>query len=169
MPFRSSPEQLLPPDPLQTRTLGFLLREAYSRRQQCVYEAVAAAGHPKLRALHSPVLRHLPPDGGRVADLARATGLAKQSVGYIVNDLVALGYLRIEPDPEDGRARRLRYTARGHKLLAALVQASREADDALAATLGAERLRTLREMLEAVLDKPPAPRKIRRARQSAAP
>lgn len=169
MPSRPSPDQLLPHDPLQTRTLGFLLREAYGRRQQRVYEAVAAAGHPGLRALHSPVLRHLPPDGGRVADLARATGLAKQSVGYIVNDLVALGYLRVEPDPEDGRARRLRYTARGHRLLAALLQASREADDALAATLGPERLKTLREMLEAVVDEPPVARRARRTRRSAAP
>src|SRR5512135_201102 len=108
----------LPDLPVQARTLGFLLREVYAVLQQRIYDGVAAAGHPGLRAMHSAVLRHLSPEGGRVADVARASGLAKQSVAYVVEDLVALGYLRSEPDPADGRARRLVYTARGKKLLA---------------------------------------------------
>lgn len=148
MPDPSPPAS---PLPLHSRTLGYLLREAYAQLQERVYAAVAAAGHPGLRATHSPVLRHLTAEGGRVADLARATGLAKQSVSYVVEDLVALGYLRAEPDPDDGRARRLRYTARGNRLLAALLQASQQAESDLAASLGDARLRALREALEAVL------------------
>jgi len=119
--------------------------------QDRVYQAAAAAGHPGLRAAHSPVLRHLPREGGRVADLARATGLAKQSVTYVVEDLIALGYLSAEPDPKDGRARRLVYTERGHKLLDSLLLASEQAEDALALVLGVERLQSLRDMLESAL------------------
>ena len=145
------PERPARPHPVQDRTLGFLLREVYALLQDRVYEAVAAAGHPGLRALHSSILRHLPPEGGRVADVARATGLAKQSATYVVEDLVELGYLRSEPDPEDGRARRITYTARGQKLLSALANASREAETRLAAVLGAERVRSLRETLETTL------------------
>lgn len=163
LPKTIDPALPQPPDP--ARTLGFLLREVYAQLQQRVYDTVAAAGHDGLRAVHSPVLRHLPPEGGRVADLARATGLAKQSVAYVVADLVALGYLQAGPDPEDGRARRLEYTARGHALLAALVAASREAEAALAVTLGRQRLAALRDTLETVLSQPlPIPR----ARNSAA-
>jgi DNA-binding MarR family transcriptional regulator len=143
--------------PAQARTLGFLLREAYQLLQQQVYAAVAAAGHPGLRAAHSAVLRHLPAEGGRVADLARATGLAKQSVTYVVEDLVALGYLRTEPDPDDGRARRLTYTPRGHKLLSALVSASEQAEATLTQRLGSARLRDLRDTLESVLGAPASP------------
>lgn len=156
MDSRARADRSLPHLPVPARTLGFLLREAYGRLQDRVYDAVAAAGHRGLRTLHSPVLRHLPPDGGRVADLARATGLAKQSVAYVVADLVALGYLRAEPDPEDGRARRLRYTARGRALLAALSEASRALEAELAASLGPQRLAQLRATLEAVLDEAPA-------------
>lgn len=141
--------------PVHGRTLGYLLREVYGWLQQHVYDAVAAAGHSGIRQMHSPVLRHLPPEGGRVSDLARKTGLAKQSVAYVVEDLVALGYLRTEPDPEDGRARRLRYTARGHKLLEALVSASREAEAALASVVGKDRLISLRDMLEQALGEAP--------------
>jgi DNA-binding MarR family transcriptional regulator len=151
------PDPSLPHPPVQAPTLGFLLRELYGRLQQRVYDAVAAAGHAGIRPMHSPVLRHLPAEGGRVSDIARETGLAKQSVAYIVEDLVALGYLRTEPDPDDGRARRLRYTARGHKLLAALVSASREAEHSLVSVLGKDRLRSLRGMLEEALSEAPPP------------
>ncbi len=159
----TSADRSLHQHPQQARTLGFLLREVYGVLQEYVYQAVAAAGHPGLRAMHSSVLRHLRPEGGRVADLARAAGLAKQSAAYVVENLVTLGYLRTEPDPEDGRARRIIYTARGHKLLAALVKASREAETKLAATLGQERLRLLRDTLEAVLSEPPRSDQAKRA------
>jgi DNA-binding MarR family transcriptional regulator len=152
----TAPDRSLPQPPAQARTLGFLLREVYHLLQAHVYDAVAAAGHPGLRPVHSTVLRHLPPEGGRVADLARATGLAKQSVAYVVEDLVALDYLRSAPDPEDGRARRLTYTPRGHRLLAALVIASQEAETALSVPLGAQRVRALRDTLETVLGAAPA-------------
>ena len=155
MSKQSLPDRPPPHTPLQSRTLGFLLREVYGRLQGRVYEAVAAAGHPGVRAVHSPVLRHLPPEGGRVADLARATGLAKQSITYVVEDLVELGYLRSEPDPQDRRARRLIYTPQGHKLLASLGAASRQGETALADVLGSHRLRSLRETLEAALDHSP--------------
>lgn len=151
MSASARPDRSLPQLPVQARTLGFLLREVYGLLQQRVYEKVAAAGHPGVRPLHSPVLRHLPAAGGRVADLARATGLAKQSVTYIVGDLVALGYLRTAPDPQDGRASQLTYTPRGHKLLTALMNASEESETELQSTLGVQRLRELRDVLEAVL------------------
>lgn len=146
------PDRPLPP-PHGARSLGFLLREAYGRLQAQVYGAVAAA-HPGVRPVHSPVLRHLPPEGGRVADLARATGLAKQSVSYVVDDLVAQGYLRSQPDPDDGRARRLTYTARGRALLEDLAAAGRDAEASLAARLGSARVRALRATLEAAVGSP---------------
>ncbi len=137
--------------PRHNRTLGFLLREVYGLMQERVYATVAAAGHPGLRPAHSPVLRHLPAQGGRVAEIARSTGLAKQSVSYVVDDLVGLGYLRVAPDPEDGRAKRILFTARGQKLLAALMLASREAEAGLSVRLGAARVRQLRRILESTL------------------
>lgn len=138
--------------PHDARTLGFLLREVYGLLQERVYAAVAAAGHPGLRPAHSPVLRCLPATGGRVADLARATGLAKQSVSYVVDDLAAQGYLRVVPDPEDGRAKRVLFTARGQKLLAALMAASQAAEDELSGLLGSARAQAMRQILEAAQD-----------------
>lgn len=150
----TAPRPDRPPRPHAARSLGFLLREAYGRLQAEVYAAVAAAGHPGLRPMHSPVLRHLPPEGGRVADLARRTGLAKQSVAYVVEDLIALGYLRSGPDPDDGRARRITFTAKGRALVEALAAAGAAAEAALASRLGAARVRALRATLEAAVAEP---------------
>jgi DNA-binding MarR family transcriptional regulator len=151
--MKPSKRDAAPPDqqPQQARTLGFLLREVYGQLQQQVYAAVASAGHAGLRPAHSPVLRHLPAGGGRVADLARATGLAKQSVSYVIEDLVAQGYLKVTPDPEDGRARRILYTPRGQRLLEALVDASAAAENQLARRLGVRRVESLRAILESAL------------------
>ena len=44
MSKQSLPDRPPPHTPLQSRTLGFLLREVYGRLQGRVYEAVAAAG-----------------------------------------------------------------------------------------------------------------------------
>lgn len=137
--------------PEQVRSLGFLLRETYAALQQRVYAAVAEAGHPDVRPVHSSILRSLAPEGGRVSDLARTTGMAKQSVTYVVEDLVRLGYLEAGPDPNDGRARRLTYTANGRLLLNALVDASESIEADLAAVLGRQRLASLRTTLESVL------------------
>jgi len=173
----SAPDPSLPHPAVHARTLGFVLREVYGRLQQRVYDAVAAAGHAGIKPMHSPVLRHLAAEGGRVSDIARETGLAKQSVTYVVEDLVALGYLCTRPDPNDGRARLLRYTARGHQLLGALVSASHEAEAWLACVLGEDRLRSLRDMLEEALSEappltgraaPPMPRAPRARRAAAA-
>ncbi len=135
------------PPPERAATLGFLLRELYDALQDRVYAAVAADGHPDLRELHSPVLRHLPPDGARVADLARQAGLAKQSVAYIVDDLAKLGYVTIGEDPADGRAKRVKLTARGRALTKSLTAHSATMERELAAAVGAKRVAALRGTL----------------------
>jgi DNA-binding MarR family transcriptional regulator len=134
--------------PARSATLGFLLRELYEELQQRVYAAVAADGHPEVRALHSPVLRFLPKEGARVADLARQADLAKQSVTYIVEDLVDLGYVTVGQDPADGRAKRVTLTARGRSLVASLLLHSDLAERDLARRLGASRVTVLRSTLE---------------------
>jgi DNA-binding MarR family transcriptional regulator len=135
------------PPPERAATLGFLLRELYDVLQDRVYAAVAADGHPDIRELHSPVLRQMPPDGARVADLARQAGLAKQSVAYIVDDLAKLGYVTIGPDPADGRAKRVKLTARGRALSQSLIAHSATVERELAVTIGAKKVAALRGTL----------------------
>lgn len=142
------------PPPARAITLGFLLRELYDVLQRQVYAALAEEGHADIREMHSPVLRHLPPGGARVADLARQSGLAKQSVAYIVQDLTDLGYVKVGPDPEDGRAKRVVLTSRGRRLTARLLALSDQAERVLSTRLGKEQVASLRSILERAIDHP---------------
>jgi DNA-binding MarR family transcriptional regulator len=137
--------------PDRRNTLGFLLREAYETLQSDVYAAVAADGHVGVREAHSPVLRHLPPEGARVVDLARHAGCAKQSMAYLVDDLHELGYVTIAPDPADGRAKLVRLTARGRTLVERLLSHSEAAERRLASRIGARAVAALRDALEATV------------------
>jgi DNA-binding MarR family transcriptional regulator len=55
----------------------------------------------------------MPSEGIRITALAEAALLTKPSIGYLIDDLEALGYVERAPDPVDRRAKVVRLTARG--------------------------------------------------------
>jgi hypothetical protein len=63
-----------------------------------------------------------------------------------------MGYLRLEPDPADGRARIIRYTERGWRFFRAGRQISKGVGQRWAAAIGTDRYQafvaTLREIIE---------------------
>ncbi|MGD9943187.1 MAG: MarR family winged helix-turn-helix transcriptional regulator [Burkholderiaceae bacterium] len=134
--------------PRAGRTLGFLLRAAYERLADHVYGQLSGAGFPEVRVSHSSVFRHIRPGGSRVTDLAERAGMAKQSMGYLVDHLVAHGYAELVPDPSDGRARLVKLSRRGNKLLDTLVRLSAESEAELGRVIGEPNLGVLRAGLE---------------------
>ena len=85
---------------------------------------LSEAGHPAIRQGHGCVFRFIHEGGSRLTDLAESSGLTKQAVAEVVQDLEQLGYVERAPDPQDGRAKLIRLTE-----------------------LGAERVATMRELL----------------------
>ena len=93
--------------------MGQLLRDAFAR-----FEKELLAGTPPfrgvaLRPTHNHVLRHLDREGTRASVIAERSGLTRQAITMIVDELEEAGALRREPDPEDGRAKRIVYTDAG--------------------------------------------------------
>jgi DNA-binding MarR family transcriptional regulator len=71
-------------------------------------------GWPELRSSHATLLMNVDRrTGSRLSDLGRRLGVTKQAVMIVVDDLEARGLVRRTPDPEDGRAKMVRLTARG--------------------------------------------------------
>lgn len=134
-----------------TRTLGALLRLPYAALVGQVYGRLAERGFPEIRVAHGAVLRHIRPAGSRLTELAERAGMAKQSMAYLVEDLTGGGFLGAVPDPSDGRARLVRLTAKGRKLMAVMLELSAEAEEELIAKVGADDMRTLRRILEKVV------------------
>ncbi len=134
--------------PAAHSSLGALLRDAYEWLSERVYGRLAEQGFPEIRRAHGGVLRHIRPEGSRLTELAQAAGMAKQSMAYLVEDLARLGHVETLPDPEDGRARRVRLTAKGQGLMETMLGLSREAEAELAAAIGGREAAGLRRALE---------------------
>jgi DNA-binding MarR family transcriptional regulator len=136
------------PAPERRQTLGALLRLPYEALQREVYGGLAARGFPEIRPAHSAVFRHIAPGGSRLTALAERAGMTKQSMAYLVDGLEAAGHVQSLPDPRDGRARLVTLTAKGEKVVAALLELGAEAEARLAGRIGAKRAARLRRALE---------------------
>jgi len=96
------------------------------------------AARAQVGAAHIHITRHLPLDGARLTDLAHQAGMTKQAMGDLVDQCAAWGLVVREPDPRDGRARRVRFTETGLGWLAAFRQAVTQAEVEFRAELGPE-------------------------------
>ncbi len=131
--------------------LGLLLFIPYRFMESAVLEALRAHGHD-LPLNQARVFQRIAADGSRLADLAEAAQLPKQTVGSIVDQLERAGYVRRSPDPHDGRARLVTITARGRQLVDISLPVVREVEAAWRAHLGPARTRQLKEALTRLRD-----------------
>ena len=102
-----APRTLPPPQ------IGALLRMAWEELQAEILHGQHEAGFDDIRESHWTLLRYPSPDGLRPSELANRNGLSKQAINNLLRELESLGYVRLEPDPEDRRARLIRLTERG--------------------------------------------------------
>ena len=87
----------------------------FARFEAELVEATPPYRGRELRPTHNHVLRHLDRDGTRASVIAERAGLTRQAITQIVDELEEAGVVRREPDPEDGRAKRVVYTAAGRR------------------------------------------------------
>jgi len=76
-----------------------------------------AGPNPPLRASHTALFPHLTSDGVRGADLAKKLGVTKQAISQLVAELEYWGVVEQIEDPKDGRAKLIRFTAKGEQSL----------------------------------------------------
>ena len=131
------------------------MRPAYNLLSARLSADVVAAGFSALRPAHGNVLKHLSEQSSvslRVADLAVRADMTPQSMGELVDDLEARGYVERRPDPVDRRAKRIHLTDKGGAAAAAAERAMRKVEEHLVAVLGDAEYRRLRATLLTVLD-----------------
>ncbi|MGW4640991.1 MarR family winged helix-turn-helix transcriptional regulator [Sphaerisporangium sp. NPDC004334] len=85
--------------------LGIMAGQMLFAVQREMFETLVREGHPHLRPRHGAVLAYLDEEGSRATDLSQQSGQHKQVIGTLVDELVELGYVRREPDPQDRRAK----------------------------------------------------------------
>lgn len=136
----------------ERQTLGALLRLPYQAMQDRVYSQLAYSGFPEIRPAHSVVFRYILPGGSRSIDLAERAHITKQSMGYLIDYLVEHGYVEVGPDPDDGRAKRVRLTPKGLECQQTALRLSQEVEAELAARIGQDEFAELRRLLLALND-----------------
>lgn len=129
-----------------------LLKAARLLDERALARLAALPGAPPVRPAHTRLFPHLDFEGVRITALAEKLGVTKQAVAPLVAELVSWGMVEQVPDPSDGRARLVRFTAQGaeslHHGLGLLV----EVESGIAARIGPERMAGLREGLRAALE-----------------
>lgn len=116
-----------------------------------LHERLRDRGFDDVRAAYAFVLlatRDQPMTGSEVGELM---GMTKQAASKLVDAMEAAGYLAREPDPLDGRQKRLAIAARGKRLLTTAEDIYLELEREWALVLGEDRLAALRDDLSRVL------------------
>jgi DNA-binding MarR family transcriptional regulator len=129
-------------------SFGSLFREPYQTYLHWLYGRLKDEGFADIRVTHSTVLRRITLEGIRVTELAERAGMTKQSMAYLVDDLSALGYVVLAPDPTDRRAKLVVPTKKGASLLDAARRLGDFYEKHVAKLIGASDAKKLRVLLE---------------------
>ena len=143
-----------PPIPTKDMLIGALLRvpaEAIHRR---IIDDLNAAGFRELNLPHMALFRFPGPHGVRPSVLAERAGMSKQAMNRLLGSLEDLGYLIRSDAVEEGRARSVRFTKRGHAAYAKALDVLREIEREWRAELGARDFARLKGLLFRVWESP---------------
>jgi DNA-binding MarR family transcriptional regulator len=132
--------------------LAPLLRLAWQEARRRIYDGLRQAGYEDLGLADLAVFQFPTPEGARPTDLADRALMTKQAVNRIIRHLEESGYLRLEPAASDHRARVVRLTARGQRVLATIRELHAEIEAEWADRIGRHQLTALRRTMTDLIE-----------------
>ena len=141
-----------PAHPWRTENLGRLLLSSVINWQDVLVQGLQEKGFRRFRASHMNLLRHIDFEGTRISEIARRSRVSKQTVGELLVGCEAEKLVTTVPDPHDGRAKIVRFTELGKKVIVAEREIMERMDDALAGVLGRDELARLRRALSVLAE-----------------
>lgn len=133
--------------------IGRLLQLALRDFQSRCAEKLHARGYTQLSATHLTILSYIDPAGTRIVTLAERAGMTKQSMGDLIRELEAQGYVERSPDPGDKRAVIIKMVQTNTTFLADAYNIIAEIQSEYAAALGGSGAEQLRTLLKALLNR----------------
>ena len=135
--------------------IGQLLGRLLHSFRQDLHRRAVDGGYDDIREAHLQVFGAVDWTGTRLTDLARRANMTLPSMSELVDELQRFGYLERLPDPGDRRAKLIRPTRKGRRLLVDGLRAVRGIEAAYAATVGLERFTELAAALQDLVDAEP--------------
>ena len=100
---------------------------AHRHAERRILERIHEAGFTDITPAMARLAARLDEGGSRLTALADSAGVTKQTAHVLVEQLIAGGYVRRTPDPQDGRARLIVVAARGRRV----TEVARRAEEGL--------------------------------------
>lgn len=149
-------EENVPPGFVKTREMliGALLRAPAEAIHRRIIRELNAAGFKGLSLPHMAVFRYPGPDGERPGVIAERAGMSKQAMNRLLGSLEDLGYLKRSDAPNEGRARIVHFTKRGHAAYAKAIDTLRDVERDWNAFLGPKDFARIKEILFRVWESP---------------
>jgi DNA-binding MarR family transcriptional regulator len=122
------------------RNMRQLLLRASRIVNRHVVEGLHGRGYADLRSTHTTLLSNIDLAGSTVTVAADRAGITKQAMGRLATELEAAGYIRVQGDPKDARARILQLTRTGKKLMLDSLEVMAELKSRYARSIGQDRL-----------------------------
>ena len=127
-----------------------LLLGAARESSEAVCAGLRARGHGA-RLSHAALVTNLDEGGTRLTVLAERAGMTKQGMSALAKELEGAGYIERASDPSDARASLIVPTARGHELIADMLEEMGRIEDEMRARLGEAELAAMRRGLEELM------------------
>jgi len=93
--------------------IGILVAHLMREFQRELYEALHTQGFTDITPRHGTIFAYLDADGTRASVLSRRSGVHRQIIGTLIDELENLGYVCRVPDPVDRRAKLVKPTPKG--------------------------------------------------------
>jgi DNA-binding MarR family transcriptional regulator len=122
------------------RNMRQLLLRASRIVNRHVVEGLHARGYTDLRSTHTTLLSNIDMAGTTVTVAADRAGITKQAMGRLAAELEGAGYIRVQSDPKDARARVLQLTKTGKQLMLDSLEVMAKLERRYARSLGRDRL-----------------------------
>lgn len=126
--------------------LATLMFVSYRAMDERVRQAMRDAGYD-VTVAQARLAQRIAEDGTRLTELADRAGVTKQTASLLVAALEREGLVERVPDPEDGRARLIRLSARGREAAQRAMEVVIGVESEWTAHLGPELTERLREAL----------------------
>lgn len=127
--------------------IGTDLWRAFRTYEQAMFDRIAGNGFEDITLPDSDVLVHVGKKGIKLVEIARQRRVSKQSAHEQVHSLVKRGYLVLENDPQDRRARIVKHSKKGQALVTSLKQIKRDLHEEITSLIGPDQLSVLKAIL----------------------
>ncbi|MCL1125689.1 MarR family winged helix-turn-helix transcriptional regulator [Shewanella surugensis] len=139
---------------MRENNIGRLFQQATRAYSERALTLLHERGFSDITLFHTVLISNLDTSGSQITTIADKAGITKQAMGQLVNELESKGYVKKTKNQHDKRAYLIQFTEHGKDALRAAYEVKIIIDNEYQARLGVDNLKTLRTLLQTLIDNP---------------